>query len=73
VTGGRRRKCAENQNTSGITLALANYSNSVGNNAYDMLEKLSGKAIGKEYRLEKYTACGWMQTCLEVVTEHVEC
>jgi hypothetical protein len=37
------------------------------------MQKLSGKAIGKEYMLEKHTAFGWMQTCVEVMTEHVEC
>jgi len=37
------------------------------------MQTFSGKAIGKEYRLEKHTACSWMQTCLEVMSEHVEC
>jgi len=37
------------------------------------MQKLSGKVIEKEYRLEKHTACGWMQTCLEVMTAHAEC
>ena len=41
--------------------------------SHDIMLKLSGKAIGKDYRLEKHTACGWMQTCLEGKTEHVEC
>jgi hypothetical protein len=36
------------------------------------MQKLSGKVIGKEYRLEKHTACGWIQTCLEVMNEHVQ-
>jgi hypothetical protein len=36
------------------------------------MQKLSDKSIGKEYRLEKNIACGWMQTSLEVMTEHAE-
>jgi hypothetical protein len=56
-------------------LALARCSDIVENNAshIDVMPELSGKAIGKDYRLEKYIACGWMQICLEVMTERVEC
>jgi formylmethanofuran dehydrogenase subunit E len=41
-------------------LALARCSDTVGNNAchIDIMQKLTGKTIGKQYRLEKYTACG---------------
>jgi hypothetical protein len=56
-------------------LAVARCSDIVGYNAchIDIMHKLSGNAIGKECRLEKYTARVWMQTCLEVMNEHVEC
>jgi len=71
VTGGRRRKCAENQNISAITLALGEYSDSIGNNACHMIlcRSYQAKHLDRS-RMEKNTAWGWMQTCLEVITEH---
>ena len=64
VTGERRRKCAENQNTSGITLGSANYCNSVGNNACHLILCRSFQAKQLERVQAGETYCMWLDADL---------